>query len=798
VFNIQPKVRNLSAEIIRPEKFHINRTNKIRIKVNNNSTLDYSGIYLFASTGSKPSSLSSAKDENVETVISNDGKAAYITLDFKPTLAREYTLWVTDANMKTLATTTMTPQAVKSELKFNGIDIYASSDMEEHDGEQYKVVYNPSKAVCEFEMTNISDIDYEGSPKFELYGSTDNGETFEYIGVKTGSITLAAGSSGKATVNINNTSTCPVVTDVLYRLKVVNPIKSGSSSDTLQFATPDSIARFVLRSGDLEAASYDNRCLKLTGKWDYNKFLSIGKSNSYKDATSFDLTEVEGIGSMPVFEQNPNALFYIPDNTELEGKNIVRKSDASCTDLALTAGYDFMPLGNINAGEFTLNIAQAANHWYMLTSPCTVAVPDGIIAREVNTHNKATGISNKTTNVTTLEAGKAYLVMTSSRFNQTLTAKDCSAIASPGENTDPAFVGTFAATAVPAGGMLIDITDDYFSIIEEGAVSEGLRGYFYDEATTREFRAYSSINIDNKCITLGEAIDSCRSTMDQYAHLASTAAYQTLSDSLGKGEKIFSERTLTATEITAYTKVLLQCLDEFIAQKDGGEEPEDKSDYTAFITNPSFELGSTAGWTVESKTTATAKSASSLTYKGVGSDGKYLLYNINTADSTGVSISQTVSGLVPGTYRLTAMVGTSEGRTVTMFANELKTTVEAHAFGKFYLTEAVIENITVGADGSMEIGIESGDWYKADNFRLTLIEESIADGIECITSPSGTSDIVAAPVAGGIAVSASAPTKVTIHNISGVTIWSKVVSGTETIALPKGMYIVGRKKIAVY
>jgi hypothetical protein len=302
VFNIQPKVRNLSAEIIRPEKFHINRTNKIRIKVNNNSTLDYSGIYLFMSTGSKPSSLSSAKDKDVETVFANDGSDTYITLTCRPSLDRTYTLWVTDEKMNVLASDTLHSTAVQSDIQLLGMDIYGSSAVETYNGEDFEVVYNSSKTLCEINIANLSDVDYEGSPKIDIYGSKDNGATFEHIGTKTGKITIEGGKSAKATINISNTSTCPIEVGTLYRAVIVNPITSLDTDDTLKIADCDTIVRFVLREGELAADSYENRCLKLTGSWDYSKFITITNGKAYKDATSFDLTEVAGVGS----EFDPN------------------------------------------------------------------------------------------------------------------------------------------------------------------------------------------------------------------------------------------------------------------------------------------------------------------------------------------------------------------------------------------------------------------------------------------------------------------------------------------------------------
>lgn len=795
-YKIQPKKRNVKAEIVRPSKFYINRTNDIRLKINNNSTLDFSGVYLFMSTGSKPTSLSSAKDEDVETVIVNDGKDAYITLSCKPILNKPYTLWVTDDKMTVLATDTLRPTLVKSELQLLGVEVYGSADVETYNGEDYSVVYNSSKALCEINIANLGDIDYEGSPKIDIYGSKDNGETFEYVGTKTGKITIGAGKNEKTTINISNTSTCPIETGTLYRAVIVNPIKSLNTSDTLQYVNSDTIARFVLKEGDLAAVSYENRCLKLRGNWDHSQFLTLISGRAYKDATSFDLTEVKGVGSQPVCENNPNALFYVADDAAVTGYNIVRKSNSSCANLSLTAGYDFNPQADINVGEFTLDIAQEPNHWYLLTSPCAVDVPNGIIARQIDSHSRLSGINNKTTNVTVLEGGKTYLMMTSSAKKQTLKASDVVCTFAPAENVDTAFIGTYVATSVPAGAMLIDHVDDNFCPIEEEGISEGLRGYFSDEATKKKFRAYSNLQVDNKCLALGEAINACYAILEQYADVAAEEDCDVLAEAIGEAEKIFSERSLTVVEIGNVTGRLLQCAEDLKEQArfaDNGSE----IDCTGFITNPSFELGSTAGWVVGDKGVATAKPTSNLYYKGVGSDGDYLLNNLNSTDATGVAVSQTVKGLVPGLYRLSAMVGSDAGNTVTMFANDSKVTSEVHPFGKYYLTEVLIDSIAVGSDGMLTIGIEAGQWYKADDFRLTLIEESVADMIEGVVSQKRNPSIAVMPVSGGISITTLNAVPVAVCSMTGQCIWSKTVCGTVYVNLPSGIYVIGGKKVVV-
>ena len=140
--------------------------------------------------------------------------------------------------------------------------------------------------------------------------------------------------------------------------------------------------------------------------------------------------------------------------------------------------------------------------------------------------------------------------------------------------------------------------------------------------------------------------------------------------------------------------------------------------------------------------------------RAVGLDGTYVFQSfIAKADSTSVDISQVVEGLTPGYYRLTALVATDETGTVALFAGDKTVTVNGHAFGGLYLTEATINDVLVeatdGAEtGSLTIGVQAGRWYKVDDFKLTYVK-TIADIIE---EPDAIADVEmeSAPVSNGI------------------------------------------------
>ncbi len=794
-YQIQPKQRNLSVDIVRPADFHVNTTNDIRVKVTNNSTLPFSGVYLFMNTtGTKPSSINSAKSEDETTVFANDGNVNYVTLSCKPTQAKETYIWITDEKLNVLDKDTIEATIAKSDLQLYAVDINGSSDVQTLENEDYTIIYN-EKVTCEVEIGNSGKIDYEATPRLSIYGSNDNGKTFEYVGYKSGKLAVKAGERVRFDVNITNTSSCPVETGKPYYAVLVNPISSLASDDTVSYATTDTIVRFVLAEKTLAVESFENGCVKMTGKWDYNEFKTLANRATYKTATMFDLTAVEGIGSTPVCEKNPNALFLVADNVNVPGNNIV-KSDGKATTLSLTAGYDFTPTMPIKAEKVEINIAQEPNHWYLFTAPCALSVPYGIIARQIDSHVRG-GISNRTTTVTSLEAGKTYLMMASSSRKQILIGENVECVTAVVENVDPAVVGTFASVTAPVGAFIPTAAENYFELLEEETIVEGLRGYFHASDVTKRFRAYSSVTLDPRYEVLGQAIEAAYDILEENAKLVTEEAYMAMSDSIAAAEKVFSTQSITtASKVEPYAEELLALAEVYKMRIKVGDETAEV-DMTSLIANPSFETGTLTGWTADDKTVAKVRNTNDLFYKGVGSDGSKLLCNIST-DSLAVKISQTISGLTPGTYRLTAMLGTDLGNTVTMFAGDLQTTVDAHDFGKFYLTEARIDGIKVGEDGTLEIGVDAGDWYKADDFRLTLLEaeeENVPDAIEKVEN-NADSKVAVQVVNGGVLLTSDS-SFITIYSIAGTQVWTGKVNGTEYVALAPGLYIVDNNKVII-
>ncbi|MBR3858668.1 MAG: hypothetical protein IKJ18_01430 [Bacteroidaceae bacterium] len=164
------------------------------------------------------------------------------------------------------------------------------------------------------------------------------------------------------------------------------------------------------------------------------------------------------------------------------------------------------------------------------------------------------------------------------------------------------------------------------------------------------------------------------------------------------------------------------------AQKTAG------ADMTWAIENPSFETGDYTGWTVTAIWDTGAFPQENGTYAIAGTDGRYM-FNIWDAGK-GNPITQTVTGIPNGNYKLTAMVATDADKSVTLTGNGASTTIAASTNGASSGVFPEVE-CTV-SDGTLAITVEGADgvWYKCDDFHLTLV--SPAETAELVFNHAAT------------------------------------------------------------
>ncbi len=721
-----PKKWNLNTSISAPSHVYANIDNQFRVTIENNSTLDFSGLYVFAASNTnKPTDITKAKSSNDDVIPVGEKKS--VMLYAKPTSVRTWYITVTDVSLNILAQIPVEVEKAEPKLKVVSVDVNGTNEIVEAEGRKFTKIYN-TKATVSVNVENSSDVAFGGTAKLDLY-SSDNGKTFELV-KSISKANSVVEPNGMSSVVFNNVS--GLENGKLYYVKVSEAW--GSSSDETPIDGSSAVNELGFTVGgacDLAAESFENGLLTLTGHWDFSQFATLVARTSYKTAMSYDLTKVEGMTdaiSVDVAFPNPNALVYV--NKKVMAPNFVCGNEV-CSDLNLTAGYEFTPKSDLVVkGNLSFDMDIVPNSWTMLTVPFDVNVPYGVVARQIDSHRTtSSGISNSTTDVKKMEGGKSYMVITSSMESQKLThackeGETVKVLSSPLTNVDPAFIGTFTTALTPEGAKIVkDFEEDkqYFMNTLEGTTVEPFRGYFFDEAmikSTTNFRAYSNITLDPAYLTLGKAIQHLYDAKQEYADVVTPEANRIMNDSIASAEDLFSSQSLDAsTAIKKAANAYEAWIDDYKSMI--GNAGNIEIDFTSSIVNPSFELTSTIakGWTAETSADVKIRSNSSLVYMTVHGDGNNFVSN-----ATGSKLSQEIEGLAEGYYRLKAKVGAPlENADINVFAGDKEVKVTSHPFGKHYLNEAVVDSVLVKEGEKLVIGVKSSDAYNVDDFTLTFI-----------------------------------------------------------------------------
>ncbi|MBP5717274.1 MAG: C10 family peptidase, partial [Bacteroidales bacterium] len=736
VYDIYPKRPNVKVQVSQPHTVYAKAENKFLYTVTNRGTLAINGLYLFCNTtGVSPTSLASATASATDLTIATDATQT-LSLTAQPTTTGKNYLILTDDALHVLAKTEIEAESNDARLVANGLRVMTSAEVEEHDGELYGVGYY-TRSTVQATVRNTSSVSWSGDLLLNYYQWNDETHAWDFLVTKKLPTTIAANAEATASAYITGSFNvgehyCVELSDSISATQRIELDPSANHR-----------ALFTLRKNDMSVLGYENRVLRLGGHFDYTLFntSTFAKKTAYSDATAYDLTQCTGVQEVPS-ANNPNALFYVANDAAATGLNVIR--DGHSALISLTAGHDFQPVSDFVADSVRLTLNLTPAQWQFVTVPCRLNVPTGMIARQITTH-KANSLVNCTADVTTLEPGYTYLIMTTADRHQTLTGSATNVVREPNSESDFLY-GTFTAITTSQTVYMPDnASPQMFVANASGTTIPAMGGYLQASNYTKSFSTNSSLIYDAAYETLATNIATAYDILDQYAATVTSAAYSAYSAQIAEAVAIFSDRSNSpsSNEIRALANALLTSGEDY--KKQVGDAGNCEIDFTSSIVNPSFETKSTTGWTIGqregySETGSVVNGTSANAYRGVGLDGQYLFRSLITqADSTSVSLQQTITGLTPGYYRLSAMVGTDAGHTVTLFAGDSLATVSGHPFGPLYLTQATINNIKVVADdasatGSLTIGIREGRWYKADAFTLTYtgnlkIDDTTADAI---------------------------------------------------------------------
>lgn len=245
-------------------------------------------------------------------------------------------------------------------------------------------------------------------------------------------------------------------------------------------------------------------------------------------------------------------------------------------------------------------------------------------------------------------------------------------------------------------------------------------------------KVYADFN--NAMEAMGNAADTYGETASDEA-LADYNTYQNVDGS-----------KLSKAELQDYIEKFNLTAGKLRIPKYAGASDTNPVNMTSVISAPSFEKDGSAsseGWTWNTKATGDTgvKENSNATYTISNADGDYLFNTWNGSTPEGdFWLSQTLTALPAGTYKLTALVASDANNSIALGVND--------TYGnEITLTTPKEEGTDIEAIFKVEtdqketvIKVTSKTWFKADNFRLEYYGASSSNQPTGIDTPDTDDD----------------------------------------------------------
>lgn len=764
--------------------------NAIEIEVTNNGTTDYTGIYIYGNRKeSVPTSLDKVSDSDLTTVIPS-GETVTLTLKYTPPVAGTSYIYVMDSNAKILAqaqipTIAQAPQLALSDFVMtNSIETVQEDVM--IDGTStaitYHKIYGTSTTATATIRNNEEATSTTPTIQCDIYAYDASQGIFALKEEFTErNIMLNPGISCDYTFTDNT-----LENGILYAANIHRDYRAGTDILTMECET-DTMVYFKLYESDMTVtATDDNGCI-VKGHWNYDTFQELTAGIT---ATYYDMKEVIGLNIKPQTD-NPNTLFYVNDSEQFEGHNFIKNN--VCADLRLTAGYDFQPLDDFTAKSVTFDPRTTDMLWKYIVLPFDCTIPTGSRARMLHKLSGSTIISSDNVN-TEVKACKPFLYRTTKLGMDVLTATNVTVSTKAlVENTDT-LCGTFINKSVADNQRKLNKENPQVFATSRGGTLNAFEGYLnYAQDISTKIYSYSSK--DEISEQLATVLNSANALIEQYGDKLKEEDVITLNSLIEEAATAYTQQP----EISVLENYVTLLTEQSTTSKCNISDIDEPLDMTDLLANPSFELKKVTGWTVTRVSGQTSKVLENTSNENlmIGADALYTYYSYSNTGKGSATINQEVSGLNNGYYRVSALLATDEGQSVTMFANDNTATMTANGLGKRYLVETVIDSVYVN-DGTLNIGVNGFDgWYKADNFKLYYLGGNTT-AIHQTESPQHNLKVWSANSCIYISTSTNEGVNVNIYGVDGKIIERTTVNGHKQInGLPKGLYIVNNQKVIV-
>lgn len=785
---IRPRVFKLDAEILTTEIF-ARMKNTVRISLTNNGTTDYSGVYLFFQRNATlPTNIGSANAKDITTVVPS-GETMQMELTYRPSLNVPYYLCLLDKNGNLLDSVYVNTREQVPDLTLRSLNVNTNGET------------GTENITSNGQSRDISYVNVYQNGGITAMADIENAETGTMT-IPTIECTVSKYDSGNQTfeevtkrsvndIQFSNGEMKQVEFDftgleqgALYAL-ALNREYSAGAKFTMN-ADCDTVVFFKLSDADLVVNKTDDYTVKVTGHWNENEFNNMATD---PDVACYDLTEVVG-QIKDLKAANPNALFYVTDNHNVAGTNVICNN--KCQSLKLQSGYNFCPQADFTAEQAQFEMDADNQLWHYIVLPFDCNVPQGDMARKIYEINGLL-ISKMDSVNTKLEAGTPYLYKTS-HLNQNLITAENVLVSTQKHPDDCAdeIKSTFVNLVSAANQRMLNQASSQVFEGNAGQIIPAFSGYLEcaNNVNTTFFSYTAKDNVSNDLI---ELLIEANNLKNEWEESLSEQDYNSFMEQLNRSAECYTNQP-QKSDIEASCSQLEESINQLMKARNYNGTPLDMTDI--YITNPSFE-SRTSGWDIQRKTgqTTAVQDVTNLNYYVSPADGKMVFYSYSNTNAGSVTISQDLNGLRSGYYQLKAMIALDEDESVVLFANDHTTTVTGDDFGKRYMQEAMIDSIKV-EDGSLTIGIEGNEsWYKADHFQLYYIGDGSTDGVNMITDDK-QNDLKVWSQSGTLFIQGSG--KANIYHISGQMVASFTVEGLKSYdGLKKGIYIVNGEKVII-
>ncbi|MBR1933245.1 MAG: C10 family peptidase [Prevotella sp.] len=562
VYNFTPQVQNISARLTGGKLYHKAKS-RVQLKLTNDGTLDYRGLYVYLNTKpAMPSSSADALDlaDNVEP-----GNTADLTIEVTPKVQGPVYVFLTGSSKRFLDSLQLTVEPTVADLHMSRFTVDAGTESVAQDAMTFRMVNNTTATFTA--MLENGDQGTYCMPVLRAVVEAYDPETKAWTAATTVTVDDVTFEEGqRQTVDF----VCKNLTEGRLYRACLDETTEASEPSAIQFDTDERYVYFTVRKADLQLST-TGRTAVVTGRWNASLFREKATS---ADVCSYDMTAMTDLAEQPV-APNPNALFYAAaDNTDWLVYDNVVVGDV-CGHLAISTHADFLPMRPFTATKASLTLQEAvAGKWKSAMIPFAAQVPYGMQMKAA-TELTATGLNHTFTRQIGPMSVVTYL--TDRNALNTVEAEQVSITTDSSVSLfDGAVQAYTIATDLPAGAM---VPGEYILMLyyQKPAAGQTVLEAFMPMltgSTATRLTTTSERSTDSAYRTLSGNIQKAYETLEQCVAVSEEARSTFLAE-LKAAEDLFTYRTHeTDADITARNESLKAAIAALLEAEASGIVPQ--------------------------------------------------------------------------------------------------------------------------------------------------------------------------------------------------------------------------------